>query len=292
MCAEAIFSDQSGDVAGQFMRGAEFGQNFMQRRQRQQWEQEDRSQAAQMRQLTEPVYQAQLQAQMATAQSTLQTATQQQQLRTRFAQEAPAYNKMYQDAMKLPTFEEQQRALAQIQPQVTWMGLLPEGKGFVDSVNMSRALAFQSTVADNKIKSDIAEIKARNAATLTEISARGVDTRMNIMQQGLQNRMTQSSRPQANAYQRDAQRIEYLRQRANELREIDPESADLLEKRAVYLSSPSRGSGDDALFGAWTGGAVQPTTAAPAQTPAESPNKAPTSPAKTDTRTAIDSIKF
>ncbi len=288
--AEVQFSDQSGDPAGQFMRGAEFGQNFMQRRQRQQWEQEDRSQAAQMRELTQPVYMAQLQAQMATAQSTLQTATQQEQLRTRFAQEAPVYNKMYQDAMKLPTFEEQQRALAQIQPQVTWMGLLPEGKGFVDSVNMSRTLAFQSTVADNKIKSDIAEIKARNAATLTEIAARGVDTRMNIMQQGLQNRMTNSGRPTNNAFQRDAQRIEYLRQRANELRSIDPEGAELLEARAQYLSNPSSGGTDS--FDAWMGGTTTAAPAAPTQAPVVAPAPAQAAPAVIDTKTVLDSIKF
>ncbi len=172
MCAEAVFSDQSGDPAGQFFRAAEFGQNFMQRRQRQQWEQEDRTENQRVRTLFEPVLQAQRQAQVATALSSLETNKQQQQLRTRFAAEAPKYDKLYQDAMALPTFEAQEAALAQIQPQVTWMGLIPEGQGFVDAVNNSRALAFKSTMADNGIQKSIDLAAQNNAARLAEIQER------------------------------------------------------------------------------------------------------------------------
>ncbi len=289
--AEAQYMPDTTDFAGQFMRGAEFGQNFMQRRQRQQWETEDRAESQRARALMEPVLQAQRQATVATALSSLETNKQQQQLRTRFASEAPVYNKMFQDAMALPTFGEQQAALARIQPQVTWMGLIPEGKGFVDAVNNSRALAFQSQITDSKIKAEENAIRLRSDADLREISARGSEGRMNIMQQGLQNRMTQSARPTNNAFQRDAQRIEYLRQRANELRAIDPEGAELLETRAQYLSNPSNGSNDS--FDAWMGGASAPTaTPSPATQPAAAPKGPVTAPAVTDTRTVIDSIKF
>lgn len=298
MCAEALFSDQSGDPAGQFFRAAEFGQNFMQRRQRMQWEAEDRAENQRVRTLFEPVLQAQRQAQVASALSSLETTKQQEQLRTRFAAEAPTYNKLFQDAMKLPTFAEQQAALANLQPQITWMGLIPEGKGFVDVVNNSRALAFQSQMADQKIKATNAEIEARKQATLDEIARRGLEQRMGIMQQGLQNRMTNSSRPVNNTFMRDAQRIQYLRQQAAQIRGVDPETADLLEQRAAYLANPSGGgAGDDALFDQFAPGLNTPTPVAPSATtptvtPRVTPGPAPAAPAVTDTRTVIDSIKF
>ena len=65
--AESVYMPAQSDPAGQFMRAAEFGQNFMQRRQRQQWEQEDRTENQRVRTLFEPVLQAQRQAQVATA---------------------------------------------------------------------------------------------------------------------------------------------------------------------------------------------------------------------------------
>ncbi len=257
------------------MRAAEFGQNFMQRRQRQQWESEDRTENQRVRTLFEPVLQAQRQAQVATALSSLETNKQQQQLRTRFAAEAPKYDKLYQDAMALPTFEAQEAALARIQPQVTWMGLIPEGQGFVDAVNNSRALAFKSTMADKQINGTIAEVNAKRAAELAAIAARGSEARMTVLQQGLQNRMTNSARPANTPFQRDAQRIIYLQQQADALREVDPETASFLEKRAAYLSNPSGGSGDDALS-IFAPGLNDTTPGGPPQVPATVVTPTPT----------------
>jgi hypothetical protein len=275
MCAEAIFSDQSGDPAGQFMRAAEFGQNFMQRRQRQQWEQEDRAENQRVRTLFEPVMQAQRQAQVASALSSLETTKQQEQLRTRFAAEAPVYNKLFQDAMKLPTFGEQQAALAQLQPQVTWMGLIPEGKGFVDAVNNSRALAFQSDLTDKRIQGTLIEAELRKAAELQAIRTRAEEARNTIRVQGEETRSTNASRPNNTTFMRDAQRIQYLRQQAAQLREIDPETADLMDRRAEYLSNPSGGGSGDDVLGIFAPGLNDPAPT-PVPTPVVTPTPAPT----------------
>jgi hypothetical protein len=276
--AEAQCMPDATDTAGLFLRSAEFGQNFMQRRQRMQWEQEDRTENQRVRQLFEPVMQAQRQAQIATALSSLETNKQQQQLRTRFAAEAPVYNEKFQAAMKLPTFAEQQAALAQLQPEVTWMGLLPEGKGFVDAVNNSRALAFQNQMADAKIKAEESAIRLRKEAELETIRLRNEEIRKNIQSQGEETRKTNSSRPQSNAAQRDAQRILYLREQAAQLRGVDPETADLLEKRAAYLSNPSSGGGSGLPIG-WEG--IEETTTT-TTTPAV-PGQTTPAPAQTST---------
>lgn len=175
--AEAQYMPYQSDVAGQFYRGAEFGQNFMQRRQRMQWEQEDRDIQKRQRELAEPVVAAKLQAEQAFALATLDTFKQQQQLKTRFASEAPIANEEFQKAMQLPTYDQQERALAILQPKYAWMGLIPDGRGFVETLNNSRAQAFQYALTDKKISAEMSAINARNAAEQKQIRLRGEEAR-------------------------------------------------------------------------------------------------------------------
>lgn len=269
--AEAQYMPDQSDVASTFLNTANATQSFMQRRQRMQWEKEDRDVQERQRQLAAPVVQSKLLADQATSLATLDTFKQQQQLRTRFAAEAPLANEEFQAAMKLPTFQEQERALALIQPKYGWMGLLPEGKGFVDTLNNSRATAFQYSLADQKIKAEMAAITARNLGAVEAIRERGSQARETAMTVGTGRPMEQKlmaayqaavedgDEEGASFYRariqrlsapvgapQDAARIMDLRRKAQELQATDPESAKLLLQRADYLANP-RGVGSDSL---------------------------------------------
>lgn len=291
--ATAEFIDYSGDPAGQFIRGAEFGQGFMQRRQRMRWEQEDRDIQKRQRELAEPVVAAKLQADQASALATLDTFKQQQQLKTRFASEAPIANEEFQRAMQLPTYDQQERALAVLQPKYAWMGLIPDGRGFVDALNNSRAQAFQFALTDKKINAEMNQIDARNAAEQQQILMRGDQSRQTASLVADERRATDAARPRpTDPAQRDALRIRTLREQATALQDTDPETAELLFKRAEYLANPNTISGGgglspamQALLGgapAGTGGAPDPVTPTP---------PGPTAPVKT-TQEIIGEIKF
>lgn len=301
--AEAQFMPAQSDPAGQFYRGAEFGQSFMARRQRMQWEAEDREEEKRSRALMQPVLEAQRQAQVATALSSLETTKQQQQLRSRFAAEAPVYNQKYMEAMKLPTFAEQQAALAKLQPEITWMGLLPEGKGFVDTVNNSRAMAFQSQMADEKIKAtaQLSELenrrrleeqglinqgridleRERQKRPATSASLQGlIQSREQALEEGDTETATlldQAIARKTAPVRRPGDRILDLRRQANEIRGADPQGAAMLDRLAEAESQRGAGSTDfaqqlvDVLKGASTPNSQQgtavnrPPSAAPVQ---------------------------
>lgn len=293
--AEAQYMPYQSDVAGQFYRGAEFGQNFMQRRQRMQWEQEDRDQQKRQRELAEPVVAAKLQADQASALATLDTFKQQQQLKTRFATEAPIANEEFQKAMQLPTYNQQERTLAILQQKYAWMGLIPDGRGFVDTLNNSRAQAFQYSLTNKKINAEMAAIDARNQAEQEQIRLRGQQSRETAAFAGEQTRQTNAARPRlTDPAQRDALRIRTLREQATALQDTDPETAELLFKRAEYLANPNAISGGGGLSPAMKAilGITddQPTTGgAPATGTTGAP--VPAAPVRT-TQEIIGEIKF
>lgn len=262
--AEAQFMPAQSDPAGQFFRAADASQSFMQRRQRMQWEAEDREQQKRQRQMAEPLVQLKMRADQASALATLDTFKQQQELRRRFAEEAPLANKEFHDALRLPTYEDQEKALAQIQPKYGWMELLPEGKPFVDTLNNSRAQAFQYSLADKKIKAEMDAVNQRGALQMEAIKRRGEEQRMTDQAygKGLSNEQrlmrayddaVQNGDEEEKAFYAarierlkrqtsaltDEEKIIGLRKKADEIELLDPEGAKMLRSRAEYFSNPN-----------------------------------------------------
>ncbi len=305
------------------MRAADFGQSFMQRRQKQQWEAEDRDVAARQRELAAPVVQSKLLADQASALSSLETFKQQNRLKTRFASEAPTANEEYQAALALPTFAAQERALAVLQPKYSWMGMIDEGKGFVSALNNSRAQAFQYALADHKIDNDMKAIDARNRGVVEAIGARGVETRKtnaeigrglttdqklrNSLQAAIddgdeegaafyQARINRLSRPTSGFT--TGERIEDLNQRALAAEKAgDAALAKQLRDRANYEANPNATdmSALERTLGIKIDTApVTPpagTSVNPASVPVNPAGTTP-SPATANTRDVINSIKF
>jgi hypothetical protein len=265
--AEAQFMPAQTDPAGQFYRGADFGQSFMQRRQRIQWETQDRARDEEIRRAVEPVFLAKQEATLASARATISTITQQEMLKKRLAQEAPIANAEYQAAMQLPTFEEQEKALARIQPKYTWMSQLDEGKPFVDQLNQSRAMAFKSAITDTEIKARTELSKIQYAQELEKL---GVQNQGRIdLEKERQKRPAASSSVQgliqsrdealdvgdtetaaildgviakrSAAVRRPGDSILDLRRQANEIRATDPQGAAMLDQRAESLSKGGSG---------------------------------------------------
>ncbi len=91
-------------------------------------------------------------ADIANAQAAVTNATIEQQLRARAANESPQLNQEFLDIMKIPDFGEQSNRLAGLQAKVSYLNVLPEYKGFVDTVNHQRSNAFISDQTNMKLE--------------------------------------------------------------------------------------------------------------------------------------------
>lgn len=115
-----------------------------------------------------PVLEAQAQANIVTAHSAVATATRMANLRTQAAAVSPTANDEFIEANQLADFNAKADALAGLQAKYSWMSLVPEYKGFVDTLNHARAEAHLSALADMKLEEQMAQ--AQTAAD-TRIAA-------------------------------------------------------------------------------------------------------------------------
>lgn len=150
-----------------FSTGLSWMDKIQQMRQRQ--DQDERAQAQEQRnqaifEVTQPVRQAAAQADLVTAQATLANATRMQNLRTQAAAVSKQANDDFIDANQLADFDAKASALAEVQQKYSWMSLLPEYKGFVDTVNHARADAHASAVADMNMERQLEASRLSNEA--------------------------------------------------------------------------------------------------------------------------------
>ncbi len=157
-----------------FDSGVEAQQSMMQRasniRQSQQME-EMRAQEIQKQRILMPVLQAKAQADQISAVSSIANATRIQNLRGQAGAVSKAANDEFLDAMQLADWNEKANTLAGLQAKYQWMSLIPEYKGFVDTINDERLKAHGAAIADAKMEeqltaADIAHQRAIEVATI------------------------------------------------------------------------------------------------------------------------------
>lgn len=159
-----------------FNSGVEEQQSMMQRasalRQSQQMEQM-RAQEIQKQQILMPVIKAKAQADQISAVSAVANATRIANLRGQAAAVSKPANDEFLDAMQLADFNEKASALAGLQAKYQWMSLIPEYKGFVDTINDERLKAHGAAVADAKMEEQLtaAQIAQSRAIEVANIGA-------------------------------------------------------------------------------------------------------------------------
>lgn len=138
--------------------GIEEGQSIMQRasqlRQAQQMEQM-RAQEIEKQRVLAPVIAAKAHADQISAVSSIANAARIQNLRGQAAAVSKPANDEFLDVMQLADWNEKASALAGLQAKYQWMSLIPEYKGFVDTINDERIKAHGSAVADARMEEQL-----------------------------------------------------------------------------------------------------------------------------------------
>jgi hypothetical protein len=185
-------------VASQgFEQGVNLGESMMDRAQRRQLLQgreerdkleEDHKQAAYT--LMQPVMAAKAQADLAANVATLANAKHNEELKKRAAEESVNAAKEFTDANMLADFDAKASALAEVQAKYSWMAMFPEYKGFVDTLNHTRAEAHLSAIADAKLEEQLANAQAARDARIegetikagsrTEVATIGAEARQSV----------------------------------------------------------------------------------------------------------------
>lgn len=319
MAVGATFEPHSapGEAGDRFFRGYQQGSNLMERAQRRRWQQEDRDYQNQIRAKLEPSMFAKAAADEATANATLINFERSQQLRQRFGLEAPAAQLKYEAAMSLPTYEEQAKALSRLQQEYHWMGLIDEGKGFVDQLNNTRLSTSQFALADIKLTEAQEVARRQQQDQMERIRARGQEERRTAEVTGRgktpeERWMTALEQARVEG---DQEEIAFYTDRLNRARRERPvpgagariddinerirraetegrpqDAADLRRARDNELAPKNQPLDINALAAAFEGGAA-PAATAPAA-PVAPPAPAPAAPAKLYTVDAENNISI
>lgn len=298
MAAQVTYTPPQADpVVGSALRAFDQTDSMMKRATQMSWQQEDRAKEEAQYIAMQPVLRAKREADIVTAQATVENAANVQRLRAKFGQESRAAQSEYEQAMQIPTYRGQAQALSNLQQKYSWFQLIPEGKGFADTLANSRLFASQSAMADQKLNNDLSvqyEMTER-AKEVATINQSGLNKRNENTIEGAANRarINAENRKAIANIKEPITRIREANRLAEELEFTDPQEAQLMRDYATRISQPMQGSDDG--FGAFMGEAPAvdpkptaiPNTAPAPMTPgANPPAKAPS------TKEVIDSIKF
>jgi hypothetical protein len=152
----ATFQDSQGtDFLGQ-------QQSIMQRAQSRRIQHEQNEMDKQKFQAFLPAIIAQREAEIVSAKAAVDNAAQMEMFKAKAAANSVDYNNRFQNLLSLSDPNERSKNLAAFQSEVAWMSVLPEYKGFVDTVNNERAGAF--TMAITNLRLDEALERARQTS--------------------------------------------------------------------------------------------------------------------------------
>lgn len=120
-----------------------------------------------------PVTQAKAEADKLSAVASIANATRIQNLRGQAAAVSKTANDEFLDAMQLADFNAKATALAGLQAKYQWMDLIPEYKGFVDTINDERLKAHGSAIADATMERQLAaeDIRYNRALDVANVTA-------------------------------------------------------------------------------------------------------------------------
>jgi len=172
----ATFSPQNENYArsaNAFISGQDAGLSMVERKQQMELQQqrEDRLQFGFEAQ--KPLIIANAQANLLSANAAIQNGARMEQLRSQAAAQSKGFNDRYLDAMQIKNWADRSQALSVLQPEISYMALFPEYKGFVDGVNNSRVTANDSAMADRNLKNTLnnTTLKNESAQAIADVRA-------------------------------------------------------------------------------------------------------------------------
>jgi hypothetical protein len=163
MATGATFQDSGGtDFIGGQMSIMERAQRMRQSEEVQQMRRQEFDLERQKFAAMLPAIVAKRNADVVSAQASIANAARMENFREKAAASSVDYNQRFQNILTIPDTQDRADTLAAFQSEVAWMDVLPEYKGFVDTVNNSRASTV--TMALTNLKLDEALERARVAS--------------------------------------------------------------------------------------------------------------------------------
>jgi hypothetical protein len=177
--AEAQFTPYlpPGGIVDAAFSGANQMQTLMDRGQQMRQRQEMADRQREIYDVGKPVMEAKAQADLAVAQGTLYNARQIQQLRGQFGEQSKQASSEYEQAMQLPTYEEQAKALSQVAQKYSYFELIPEGKPFIHTVQNMQLQQHNSAILNSKGQQALDRESLRAQGNLDVVAARGDEAR-------------------------------------------------------------------------------------------------------------------
>lgn len=160
MAVGATFQDSGGsDFLGQGVSMMERSQRMRQSAENQEMRRQEFDLEQQKFAAFLPAIIAKRNADIVSAEASVANAARMEQFRGKAAANSVDYNERFQNILTIPDAQDRADTLAAFQSEVAWMEVLPEYKGFVDTVNNSRASTV--TLALTNMKLDEALERAR-----------------------------------------------------------------------------------------------------------------------------------
>lgn len=170
MAVGATFQDSGGsDFLGQGVSMMERSQRMRQSAENQEMRRQEFDLERQKFAAFLPAIIAKRDADIVSAQASVANAARMEQFRGKAAANSVDYNQRFQNILTIPDAQDRADTLAAFQSEVAWMEVLPEYKGFVDTVNNSRASTV--TLALTNMKLDEAMEMAKTQAAAREVVA-------------------------------------------------------------------------------------------------------------------------
>lgn len=202
---EATFQPAApvGSSVNAAYQGIDAGTSLMERASRMQSErqmQQMREQQMQEAQILMPVIRAKAQADQISAVASIANNARMENLRGQAAAVSKLANDEFLDVLQLADFNSKATALAGLQAKYQWMSIVPEFKGFVDTINEERIKAHGSAVADANMERQLSQEDTRferaiqvaeiGAGARRDVAAVGAESRENVAGTQAQSRET------------------------------------------------------------------------------------------------------
>ncbi len=169
--AEASFQPATapGELTRDYNAGFDRSVSMMQRASQFRQQQRLNEQQIAANEVLAPLHEAEARAKIVGAGAAIANNTRIADLRTQAALASKPANDEYLAATQLADWDEQEMALGRLQAKYSWMGNVPEYKGFLDSIDTARSNALKRSLLDMHIED--AQFRAQTAAEARQTAA-------------------------------------------------------------------------------------------------------------------------
>lgn len=170
MAVGATFQDSNGsDFLGQGVSMMERSQRMRQSEENQEMRRQEFDLERQKFAAMLPAIVAKREADIVSAKASIDNAARMEGFRAKAAASSVDYNERFQNILTIPDAQDKSDTLAAFQSEVAWMDVLPEYKGFVETVNNARAGSFTMAITNLKLDEAL-EVARTSAAARTAVA--------------------------------------------------------------------------------------------------------------------------